>query len=418
MARTPSMSTTEAESILGARGFLRVDANNRATVRKWLTAQGFPSLFVGALSMTELALAYNQTDGAGITKIRQKLEAIPLDEREESEPIYATDSTSPRAASYVPPSIEANALQPLTNGHANGHADHDIAAAIRAIAASVVPQASGVDADMVRDIIRTELPSLIPTTRIELVRPDASTHVIEGVQHPHFEKLLRACSARDASGYVPNIFIQGEASSGKTTACKHIAKALGLEWRFNGAISMPHEMLGFIDAGGTYHRTPFRDAYEHGGVYTFDEVDRSDSSALLAVNPHLANGMAQFPDGMIVRHKDCIIVGTANTWGLGADANYSGATKLDAAFMSRFSVRLNWDIDERLEREISGNAEWAMRVQRARDKARAAGLKVMIDVRMSIAGAALLAAGMDESTVAEMTYLANLKPEQRRIVES
>jgi len=195
-----------------------------------------------------------------------------------------------------------------------------------------------------------------------------------------------------------------------------VAKALGLEWRFNGAISMPHEMLGFIDAGGTYHRTPFRDCYEHGGVYCFDEVDRSDAVALLAVNPHLANGIAQFPDGQIHRHKDCIIIGTANTWGLGADANYSGATKLDDAFMSRFPIRINWDIDEKLERDICGNVDWACRVQKARAKARAAGLKVMIDVRMSIAGAALIANGMDSDEVASMTYLANLKPEQRTIV--
>jgi cobaltochelatase CobS len=99
---------------------------------------------------------------------------------------------------------------------------------------------------------------------------------------------------------------------------------------------MPHEMLGFIDAAGNYHRTPFRDAYEHGGIYTFDEVDRSDPVALLAVNPHLANGVATFPDGQIKRHKDCLIICTANTWGNGANADYCGATKLDAAFMSRF----------------------------------------------------------------------------------
>jgi hypothetical protein len=30
---------------------------------------------------------------------------------------------------------------------------------------------------------------------------------------------------------------------------------------------MPHEMLGFIDAAGHYHRTPFRDAHEHGGIF-------------------------------------------------------------------------------------------------------------------------------------------------------
>src|SRR5262245_54377947 len=176
---------------------------------------------------------------------------------------------------------------------------------------------------------------------------------------------------------------------------------------------MPHEMLGFIDAGGNYHRTPFREAYEHGGVYTFDEVDRSDPVALLAVNPHLANGVATFPDKQIKRHKDCIIICTANTWGLGADANYSGATKLDAAFLSRFPVRINWDIDPDLETQIVPNAEWLERVRQARQRARDAGLKVLIDTRAAQAGAALVAAGYSMDEAASMTYLANLKRDQR-----
>ena len=179
----------------------------------------------------------------------------------------------------------------------------------------------------------------------------------------------------------------GKRASGKTTACKQLAKALERKWYFNGAISMPHEMLGFIDAAGNYHRTPFRDAYEHGGVYTFDEVDRSDPVALLAVNPHLANGIATFPDGQIKRHKDCLVICTANTWGNGANADYCGATKLDAAFMSRFPARLSWNIDKAFEMSIAGNETWARRVQTARAKAQEAGLKVMIDVRMTLAGA-------------------------------
>jgi hypothetical protein len=36
---------------------------------------------------------------------------------------------------------------------------------------------------------------------------------------------------------------------------------------------------------------------------------------------------------------------------------------------------------------------------------------------MSQAGAALLAQGIDETVVAEITYLANLNADQRRIVE-
>ena len=237
---------------------------------------------------------------------------------------------------------------------------------------------------------------------------------IDGPKHAKFDSLLRAATSRLPNGYVPGIFLQGEASSGKTTGAKMLADALKLKWYFNGAISFPHEMLGFIDGAGKYHRTPFRDAYEHGGVYTFDEVDRSDPVALLAVNPHLANGVATFPDKQVVRHPDCIIVCTANTWGLGADANYSGATKLDAAFLSRFPIRINWDIDPVLETEIVAHPEWLDRIRSARLRARACGLKVMIDTRIAQAGVALIKSGYSLDEAAEMTYLANLKVDQRK----
>lgn len=236
---------------------------------------------------------------------------------------------------------------------------------------------------------------------------------VKGPTHCKFEHLLRAATTRLPDGHAPGIFLSGEASSGKTTGARMLAETLKLDWHFNGAISFPHEMLGFIDGAGKYHRTPFRDAYERGGVYTFDEVDRSDPVALLSVNPHLANSVATFPDKQIRRHRDCVIVCTANTWGLGADSNYSGATKLDAAFLSRFPVRISWDIDPNLESEIVNNAAWLDRVRSARAKARQVGLKVLIDTRAAQAGAALIAAGYTPDEAAGMTYLANLKLEQR-----
>lgn len=264
------------------------------------------------------------------------------------------------------------------------------------------------------------LKDLEKVRKVELTikHTDGKVLALKGSQHKMFEHLVRAASARLPEGYTPGIFLQGEASSGKTTGAKKLAEALKLKWYFNGAISFPHEMLGFIDGNGKYHRTPFRDAYEYGGVYTFDEVDRSDPVALLAVNPHLANGVATYPDTQVKRHKDCIIVCTANTWGLGADANYSGATKLDAAFLSRFPIRINWDIDPALEEAIVGHPEWLAKVRQARDRARSVGLKVLIDTRVAQAGVALIRCGYSLQEAATMTYLANLKPEQRKQLET
>jgi cobaltochelatase CobS len=283
---------------------------------------------------------------------------------------------------------------------------------------------TGIDVDKlvttVSARVLSEMEKRVPReVKITVERADGKLHKVKGPTHCKFNELCEAATTRLPHGYAPGIFLQGEASSGKTTGAKMLAEVLGLDWYFNGAISFPHEMLGFIDGAGKYHRTPFRDAYEFGGVYTFDEVDRSDPNALLAVNPHLANGIATFPDKQVKRHKDCIIICTANTWGLGADANYSGATKLDGAFLDRFEVRINWDIDTKLEEEIVKHPEWLAMVRSARAKARANGLKVMISVRAALAGAALIKQkGYSLEQAANATFLANLKPDQRKQVMS
>jgi len=277
-----------------------------------------------------------------------------------------------------------------------------------------------IDSKMQRKLVEDAVALLEQHRKVEIVvksEATGKTKKVKGPTHAMFERLVRAATAR-VQGYAPGIFLQGEMSSGKTTGGRMLAEVLGLKLYFNGAISFPHEMLGFVDGNGKYHRTPFRDAYEHGGVYIFDEVDRSDPVALLAVNPHLANGVATFPDKQVTRHKDCIIICTANTWGLGADANYSGATKLDAAFLSRFPVKISWDIDPHLEESIITNAEWLQRVRAARVRAREFGLKISICVRTAQAGQALIEQGYSIDEAAEMTYLAALKPQQRQQLES
>lgn len=411
MARTASMTIAEAEAAIGRRGDVTVTSENRGLVRKWFVAQGLPALFVGGLSMRELALAYNDPKGDQFARLLKKYEE-------------AKEAAGDEVPDQV---VEANQTFETTSNGTNGHANSDAAALLELLRKTI---GSSVDANQVREIvdatikekantIAAELKDLIsPVTRVQLIAPSGETKDVEGPLHPNFPLLLKMAQARDADGHHVNIFLSGEASSGKTTACKQLAKALERKWYFNGAISMPHEMLGFIDAAGNYHRTPFRDAYEHGGIYTFDEVDRSDPVALLGVNPHLANGVATFPDGQIKRHTDCLIVCTANRWGNGANADYCGATKLDAAFMSRFPARLSWNIDKAFEMSIAGNETWAQRVQLARAKAQAAGLKVMIDVRMTLAGAALIASGLSEQEAAETTFLANITPDQRRMIEA
>lgn len=237
-------------------------------------------------------------------------------------------------------------------------------------------------------------------------------------RHPKTDTLLSAVSARDASGHRLNVWIAGPAGSGKTYAARSIAEALGLDFAFHGAMTMTHELTGFVDAGGTYHATPFVRLFEAGGVCLLDEVDAGSSEALLALNAALANGMMTLPDGrQIARHADFVCIAAANTWGGGATADYVGRARIDAAFLDRFGARIAWDYDDKLEREMCGNPDWARRVQKARKAAQKAGLKVVISPRASMAGAALVAGGMTEDEAAALTYLANLSPEQVAMIE-
>ena len=339
--------------------------------------------------------------------------AAPVQQAEQSR---AQETTRHQASLFTPkqqprPAPVAPVKQQQAPAH-TGNAAADLFAALQNFAKEA---AAPVDMEQVNAAI-DEAVKRANVVRIEVRKVD-EVRVMEGRQHPKAATLMRALSARQTDGSAPNVWLAGPAGSGKTHAAKSAAKALGVAFHYNGALSMPHELLGFIDAAGHYHRTPFREAYEHGGVYLFDEVDGSDNSALLALNAALANGRATFPDGQIERHADCYIIATANTWGLGAGADYVGRSKIDAAFLSRFPVRIGWDYDEELEQAICGNAAFAKLVQKARAKARAAGLKVLIDPRASMAGAALIAAGMTDREAAECTYLANLTAEQTKMVE-
>ena len=174
-------------------------------------------------------------------------------------------------------------------------------------------------------------------------------------------------------------------------------------------------MIGFIDAGGRCVRTQFREAYENGGVFLLDEVDGCHPAALLALNAALANGYCDFPDGQVKRHKDCVIIAAANTWGQGATHEYVGRAKLDAASLDRF-VMMAWEYDEDLERETCGNEAWARKVQTWRRSIMSKGIKAILSPRASYDGASLLANGFSEADVIELVVKKGLTADQWRTI--
>lgn len=230
-------------------------------------------------------------------------------------------------------------------------------------------------------------------------------------QHKDFIKLLKLCKTRSRGGHRLNVWMTGPAGSGKTTAAANVAKALSLPFYFCGAVNDEYKLLGFMDAQGRVVRTPFREAFEHGGVFLLDEIDGCHPSVVLALNAALANGMCDFADGNVQRHPDCVIVAAANTWGTGATHEYVGRTKLDAASLDRFAP-MEWAYDEEMELALSGNEEWARKVQGWRRKMMAAGIKHVISPRATYNGADMLAAGIAEADVIDYTIRKGLPVEQ------
>lgn len=257
--------------------------------------------------------------------------------------------------------------------------------------ASTASKPAELDESKVVDLIKKHAQA----TKLEIKIGKEIKEIETGLHHEALPKVIKLLSAG------VNVLMVGGAGSGKTTIAEQAAKALDLQFYFNGALSSEYKLSGFIDAQGKLVSTVFRQAYEHGGVYLFDEVDGSMPDALLAFNAALSNGHADFPDGRINRHKDFHCVAAANTYGMGADRLYVGRNQLDAASLDRFAV-IVVDYDEKLERTVAANDDWVNRVQKIRQAVNEFKIRHIVSPRASIQGAKLLAAGFKEHEVEEM----------------
>jgi MoxR-like ATPase len=214
-----------------------------------------------------------------------------------------------------------------------------------------------------------------------------------GKVHKSFEDLLIVAQCRQ------HAFLTGAAGSFKTSSAEKVAEVLELE---HSAVSVCAQttastLLGYMNAVGDYVGTEFRKRYEHGGVFILDEIDNGNANVLAVLNSALANGSCAFPDGMVKRHEDFILVATANTYGTGANAQYVGRNALDAATLDRFNT-IQWDYDEDLEYSICPT-EWCKHVQLIRKAVANLGIKTVISPRATFNGQKLLDAGMDIAKV-------------------
>lgn len=240
------------------------------------------------------------------------------------------------------------------------------------------------------------------------------------VYHRQFPRLLKAAMVRGSDGHRKNVFLPGPTGSGKSTAARQVSEVLNLPFYYIGQTLLPSNLVGFANQHtGEWNHTAFTKAFIEGGVVALEEMDGWSPNATLAINAPLANGYMSAPDGTVhQRHPDCVIIACANTWGNGATAEYVGRNKLDAAYLNRFGVRIEWDYDVKLEYRAVGPdlPEIPEFVQICRNNARKAGLKVVISPRSSIDIADMVRHGFSLKEAAEMNFLAELSLSDRATV--
>lgn len=232
-----------------------------------------------------------------------------------------------------------------------------------------------------------------------------------GKVHFRFDLVLKCMMART------NLALVGPAGSGKTTTVAKAAKALDLEF-YSKSVSAQtgaHEFFGYQDANGNYVRTLFREAYENGGVFLLDEFDAGNPNVLAALNQSTANESCAFADGMVPKHKDFICVMAGNTYGHGANSEYVGRNKIDAATLDRFAF-IDFPYDKDLEYALANNKAWCKKVQSYREKVNKKKIRTIISPRATIIGCQLLANGIEEKDVMELLIFKGLNEAERKLL--
>ncbi|ATL70743.1 AAA family ATPase [Nocardia terpenica] len=269
----------------------------------------------------------------------------------------------------------------------------DDAAALEALRGLLAPK---LDRAEVEKIAREIVAGIVYPTRTVVIKGETKRQ-IEGNTHAQLADVTTALLAGE------HVMMVGPAGTGKSTIAEQAAEALHLR-SFSLSLSPQtpaSQIIGYMQAQGEYVRTLFREAYEHGGLFHFDEVDNAHPSVLAVINSALANGHMAFPDQMVKRHPDFRAVASANTYGRGATRAYVGRQAIDAATLDRFTI-ITIEIDDVLESALvastgiddSVQRQILTHVRKLRRNAEKHGLNVVISPRASVGMGKLLAAGM------------------------
>ncbi len=174
-------------------------------------------------------------------------------------------------------------------------------------------------------------------------------------QHFMFPVLLRLLCVRDRNDQPLNIAVTGPAGNGKTSMALNCAEALGIEPVLQPFTpqTTKSDLLGYMAANGEFVRSPFYEAFTKGKIFIADEFDAANPAIAVTLNAAVANRTLTFPNLETVKaHPNFRAVFIMNTMGRGADHQYTGRMRQDAATLDRM-VYLEVPIDKGLEAAIA-----------------------------------------------------------------
>ena len=224
--------------------------------------------------------------------------------------------------------------------------------------------------EIVKEQIRVATLPKVQTIEVKLPTKDEVKKL--GQQHYLFQDVLE--SVADNS----YVLLKGDAGSGKTYGAVQIAKALDLDYRifsFTNEISLSR-CVGYMDAMGNYVKTSIREMYENGGLLILDEFDAMNPNVAVSLNNMLSGDEYTFPDAVVSKHDDFRVIACTNTFGNGADKDYSSRNKLDKATLDRFDEKFDWGYDEDLEIAVFGNTDATRAVLAIRKNAKDLGITI------------------------------------------
>lgn len=339
-----------------------------------LTIELYNQLRGGHMAATEHNLALiNKLNSLGVTEAEVKAYRLPPGCRQHELRQMAADFAKTHKASGTPAATPAEPVAPIKEEKIMATGNEKTAALIEALNGLLAPS---VDLEELRKMVDQAVEDKVKDVRpIKLeVKSPKGINVVEGTLHKAFEEVLTYVSGGDA------VYLYGPAGSGKTHMAAQIAKALGLEFYYSGQLSQEYKFAGFTDANGHYQPTPFYKAWTKGGLYFFDEFDRSLADVCTDLNGALANGIFDFPApiGTVEKHPDFRCLAAGNTIGRGATGVYVAANALDGSTLDRF-MPVEMTYDTRVEDAIDKDA--AAFVRAIRKASATAGLDIILSYR-------------------------------------